>query len=86
MPDSIRYAARPGRGRMDFGFEVIRVWEIPAEQLLHSSLATAPLAVLGKLPEKLGLRDGLAAVVRQLAERLERELAGGQGDRLTTAA
>jgi hypothetical protein len=35
-------------------------------------LATAPLAVLSKLAETLGLTDGLAAVVRQLAERLER--------------
>jgi hypothetical protein len=49
-------------------------------------LATAPLAVLGKLPEALRLTDGLGAVVRQLAERLERELAEGQGDRLITAA
>ncbi len=56
------------------------------QQLLGSSLATAPLAVLGKLPETLGLTDGLAAVVRQLAERLEREAAGGQADRLLVAA
>ena len=49
-------------------------------------LATAPLAVLGKLPEALRSSDGLAAVVRQLAERLEREAAGGQADRLMTAA
>jgi hypothetical protein len=86
MTGSVQYAARPERGRMDFGFEVIRLWEIPAEQLLRSSLVTAPLAVLGKLPETLGLTDGLAAVVRQLAERLEREAAGTQADRLLTAA
>ena len=78
MTGRVQYATRPERGKMDFVFEVIRLWEIPAEQLLHSSLATAPLAVLGKLPEALGLRDGLAAVVRQLAERLEREAAVGQ--------
>ncbi|TVS20416.1 MAG: hypothetical protein EA424_04065, partial [Planctomycetaceae bacterium] len=54
--------------------------------LLRSSLATAPLAVLGKLPETIGLTDGLAAVVRQLAERLEREAAGDQADRLLVAA
>lgn len=77
---------RPGRGKLEFGFEVIRLWEIPADQLLRSSLATAPLAVLGKLPETLGLTDGLAAVVWQLAERLEREAVGKQADRLLTAA
>jgi predicted transposase YdaD len=86
LTGTVQYAARPGRGKMEFGFEVIRLWEIPAEELLRSSLATAPLAVLGKLPETLGLTDGLAAVVRQLAERLEREAAGKQADRLLTAA
>jgi predicted transposase YdaD len=54
--------------------------------LLRSSLATAPLAVLGKLPEALRLEDGLALVVRQLAERLERDATGDQADRLLTAA
>jgi predicted transposase YdaD len=86
MTGRVQYAARPERGRMEFGFEVIRLWEIPAEQLLRSSLATAPLAVLGKLPETLGLTDGLAAVVRQLVERLEREAARDQADRLLVAA
>jgi hypothetical protein len=86
MTGHVQYAARPQRGKMDFGFEVIRLWEIPAEQLLRSSLATAPLAVLGKLPEAIGLKDGLAAVVQQLAERLEREATGDQADRLLVAA
>ena len=78
MTGRVQYAARPERGKMEFRFEVVRLWEIPAERLLRSSLATAPLAVLGKLPETLGLMDGLAAVVRQLAGRLEREATGGQ--------
>jgi predicted transposase YdaD len=86
MTGRVQYATRPERGRMEFGFEVIRLWETPAEQLLRSSLATAPLAVLGKLPEALGLKDGLAAVVRQLAERLESEATGDQADRLLVAA
>jgi predicted transposase YdaD len=86
MTGSVRYAARPDRGKMEFGFEVVRLWEIPAQQLLASALATAPLAVLGKLPEALRLEDGLATVIRQLAERLEREAAEEQADRLLTAA
>jgi hypothetical protein len=86
MTGRVQYGTRPERGRMEFGFEVIRLWETPAEQLLRSSLATAPLAVLGKLPEALGLKDGLAAVVRQLAERLESEATGDQADRLLVAA
>ena len=27
---TIAYAARPGRGKMDFGYEVIRLWQRPA--------------------------------------------------------
>jgi len=86
LTGSVQYSARPGRGRMDFGFEVIRLWEIPAEGLLNSALATAPLAVLGKLPEALGLEDALAAVIKQLAQRLQQEAAGEQAERLLTAA
>jgi hypothetical protein len=86
MTGRVQYATRPERGKMDFGFEVIRLWEIPSEELLRSSLATAPLAVLGKLPETLRLTDSLAAVVRQLAERLESEATGDQADRLLVAA
>ena len=86
MTGRVQYATRPERGNMEFGFEVIRLWEIPAEQLLRSSLATAPLAVLGKLPESLGLTDGLVSVIRQLAERLESEATGDQADRLLVAA
>ena len=71
---------------MDFGFEVIRLWEIPADELLNSALATVPLAVLGKLPETLRLEDALAAVIKRLAQRLQQEAAGKQAERLLTAA
>jgi hypothetical protein len=33
---------------MEYEFEVIWLCEIPADRLLATSLATAPLAVLGK--------------------------------------
>jgi hypothetical protein len=51
--------------------------------VLTCSLTTAPLAVLGKLPEALRLEDGLALVVRQLTERLERDMTGDLGKRLS---
>src|SRR5437868_280604 len=37
---TLQYEARPGRGRMDFGYETIRLWERPAEELLAGDLAT----------------------------------------------
>ena len=38
--DSIQYAVRPGRGKMDFGYEVLRLWERPVEAVLAGSLGT----------------------------------------------
>jgi predicted transposase YdaD len=86
LTGAVQYAARPGRGKMDFGFEVVRLWELPVEKLLAGGLATLPLAVLGKLPATLGLEAGLAAVMQQMVKRLEREAPPNQADRLLTAA
>jgi hypothetical protein len=82
----IGYAARPGRGKMDFGFEIVRLWERPAETLLAGPLGAAPLAVLGALPEGADLVEGLTGVAQRLIERLEREAQAGQKKLLLTAA
>src|SRR5262249_44010258 len=55
MSGSIRYAPRPGRGNMDFGYEIVRLWERPAEELLAAELGVVPLAMLGRLPDNLSL-------------------------------
>jgi len=47
----VSYAARSGRGSMNFSYEVVRLWERPADELLAGPLGTVPLAVLGTLPE-----------------------------------
>ena len=86
LSGSVQYAARPKRGKMDFGYEVVRLWEIPAQKILTGGWATLPLAVLGQLPAALKLEDSLAAVVHQMVGRLEREAPSGQADRLLTAA
>jgi hypothetical protein len=75
----IRYAPRPRRGSMDFSYEIVRLWERPAEELLAADLGVAPLAMLGRLPEGLSLEDGLAAVAQRVAERVTTE---GQPDRV----
>jgi hypothetical protein len=66
-------AARLGRGRMEFGYEIIRLWERPAEALLASGPGSLPLALLGRLPEGLSIDEGMAQVLSRVAERLERE-------------
>src|SRR5579871_1332949 len=70
MNGVIRYAPRPGRGSMEFSYELVRLWERPAEELLRADLGVTPLAVLGRLPENLPLEDGLTVVVQRLTERI----------------
>lgn len=82
----VQYAARPRRGKMDFRYELVPLWEIPADDLLQGAPATLPLAVLGRLPDTPPLADALAAVIKRLAKRLQQQTAGEQAERLLTAA
>jgi hypothetical protein len=86
MNGVIRYAARPGRGGMDFGYEVVPLWERPAEELLAADLGVVPLAMLGCLPEGRSLEDGLATVAQRVVERLVNEAPPDRAKKLLTAA
>jgi hypothetical protein len=70
---AVHYAPRPGRGSMDFSYEIIRLWERPAEELLSADLSVTPLAMLGRLPEGVSVEDGLRVIAQQINERLEQE-------------
>jgi hypothetical protein len=82
----VSYAARSGRGSMAFGYEVVRLWQRPAADLLAGPLGTVPLAVLGALPAGVPLPDALTAVAGQLIERLGREAPHERARKLLTAA
>ncbi len=82
----VRYAPRPERGSMNFSYEIIRLWEHPATELLAADLGVVPLAMLGRLPDDLSLEDGLAAVARQVVERLINEAPPDRAKRLLTDA
>lgn len=82
---AIAYAPRPGRGKKEFGYEVVRLWERPAEELLAADLGVTPLAMLGALPEGPSLEEGLSAVARRLVERVTREAPGRAAKLLTEA-
>jgi hypothetical protein len=82
----IGYAPRPARGSMNFSYEVIRLWERPAEELLASDLGVVPLAMLGRLPEGQPLEAGLTAVARRVVERLQKEAPPDRVKRLLTDA
>ena len=83
---TVAYAPRPGRGKMDFSYEVVRLWERAAEELLAADLGVTPLAMLGRLPADLSLEDGLTAVAQQLVQRLTKEAPPDQAKKLITEA
>ena len=82
---TIQYAARPARGKMDFGYEIVRLWEKRVEALLASGLISLPLAPLCRLPEGMSLEDGMRWVLTQIVERLHREGTPEMAKRLLTA-
>src|SRR6266851_3607858 len=69
----VRYEPRPGRGSMAFSYQVVRLWEYPADQLLAADLGVAPLAMLGSLPPEVPLENGLSSVARRVVERVTEE-------------
>ncbi|HWB11146.1 MAG TPA: hypothetical protein VG826_18100 [Pirellulales bacterium] len=82
----VRYAPRPERGNMDFGYQVVRLWEIEAEQFLMGDVGLTPLAVLGRLPEGVEIKDGLATIARRIAERLSKETSSDRAGKLLARA
>ena len=83
---SVTYAPRPGRGKMEYQYELIRLWERPVADLLAADVGVLPLAPLGQLPAGVAPDTGLAAVIQQMSERVWHEAPPGQARRLLTAA
>jgi len=63
-------------------YQIVRLWERPAEELLAAGPGVAPLAMLGRLPEGLSLE----AVAQQLVARLQKEVSPEQLKSLLTDA
>ncbi|HKB04440.1 MAG TPA: hypothetical protein VKD90_19615 [Gemmataceae bacterium] len=86
MSGRVRYQAAEGRGKMDFAYELVRLWEVPAAELLGTRIGTAALAVLGELPRRSDVESGLEAVFREIDRRLRTELPPTEANDLRTAA
>jgi hypothetical protein len=86
LNDTVAYAPRPGRVKMDYQYEPIRIWERPAAELLAGDIGVMPLALLGQLPAGLDLETGLAGMIQRITERVQREAPPDQERRLLTAA
>jgi predicted transposase YdaD len=82
----LRFQALPRRGAVDFRYEVVRLWERPAQRLLAGGPGTLPLAVLGQLPEDQSVEEGLAGVVAGIDRRLRRQADAAEIRRLLTAS
>jgi hypothetical protein len=85
MDGTIRYTIRPGRGKMEFGYEVMPLWQQPAELLLAGDLGIVPLAPLGELPARLPLEEGMADVIQRVIERVVQEATPEQAAKLLAA-
>ena len=86
LDGAVRYEAQPGRGGLDFRFEVVRLWERPADELLRGTVGSLPVALLGALPKGLTPEEALPVVIRQVEERLVHEAAPPDTAKLMTAA
>jgi predicted transposase YdaD len=63
-----------------FRYQVIRVWRLPAEQLLRGGVGTLPLAPISAVTEA-----DLPGIIGRMKERLSREVAGDQATMLWAA-
>lgn len=83
---SAPYQARNERSRLDFRFEVIRLWQMPVAQLLAAQVGILPLAPLGQLLAESSVEAALPGVIEQMVERLSRDADPAAVPELLTAA
>jgi hypothetical protein len=76
---------RPG-WRVEFEYEVIRLWQQPVDVFLQAGVAALPLATLCAMPQDKPLTEGLRDVVREIGRRLANEATHAEAVRLMTAA
>jgi hypothetical protein len=69
---------------LSFRFDLVRVWELPADDLLRAGVGLLPLAVLGKPPAGATREQALPGQVERIADRVGRE-ARGELAKLMTA-
>jgi hypothetical protein len=68
LTGTVAYQSAHGRGGLDFRYQVLRVWQRPAEAFLVGGLGTIPLAPLSGVS-----LDALPSVIHRMEERLTRE-------------
>lgn len=82
----LRYEGQRRRGKMDFTYEVVRLWRQPMRRFLTGGLGTLPLAPLCRLPAGVPAAEALVPVIRRIDERLTEEASPADRSLLLTAA
>ena len=70
---------------LSFGFRIVKVWELPAEDLLQAGIGLLPLAVLGQPPSGMTRAQALPAQTERIVARAKAE-AGPRASEVVTAA
>jgi predicted transposase YdaD len=70
----------PRGRRLEFDYEVIRLWQQPVDSILAGGLGTLPLAPLAQVT-----RPALPAIIRRMEERVQREAAPAAAATLWTS-
>ena len=74
-----------GRSRVEYDYEVVRLWQQPLALFLTGGLALLPLAPLCQLPADVPLEQALRAVIHQIDQRLANEVPYARAVQLMTA-
>lgn len=69
-----------GHCRLDFRYEVIKVWELPVERILGGGVGVLPLAPIVDVPE-----IEIPQVIEQIGHRFDRELPRAEAAEFWTA-
>jgi len=75
-----------GGKRVEFHYDLVRMWKETVEPFLYGGLGLLPLATLCRMPEDRPLPEALRQVVREIDRRLLQETDHAQAVRLMTAA
>lgn len=86
LSDELAYAPRPDRGSLRFRFEVVRVWEMPSEELIETGVGVLPLAVLGRPPAGVSRKQAIPGIIERVALRATDALPPDQAARVTASA
>ncbi|HEX7378280.1 MAG TPA: hypothetical protein VF278_14275 [Pirellulales bacterium] len=81
-----RLAYTSGGKRVEFEYDIVRMWQQSVEAFLRGGLGLLPLATLCHMPQDIPLAEALGKVVQEIDRRLLQECERPQAVRLMTAA